>query len=370
MGLSRRRMDKLIRARRGHSGVAAKGRRAARARAWGGRCAQGAGVADARTRLRAARPTERYRLALVHQRECPACRAYVASLRGLAAVLPPLSLPARRRRRRRRRGRRRARRAARAGLAGVAARSPRLPPAATSALGSRAPGLRRAWSGSHVHLAAARWWFPDRRRARVHPARVRQHRPAAWPRPRADAVAATAPVRPSGAAARPRAGTVRAAREFGVESISAPAAGRARAAAAGERRPAGVACPPGSATPACSSGRSDRAAHEFGVEAAASTAARRRGPTCETSRGHGAAHASGGGRPRRSGVDFLSGCPASGRGRGDRGGWHWTEAAEAARPPPCMSRTRSRRRVSSYCVGTCPSARWLCSGSTSRFTPR
>ena len=32
---------------------------------------------------------ERYRLALAHQRECPACRAYVLSLRGLAAVLPP-----------------------------------------------------------------------------------------------------------------------------------------------------------------------------------------------------------------------------------------------------------------------------------------
>jgi DNA-directed RNA polymerase specialized sigma24 family protein len=36
---------------------------------------------------------ERYRLARVHQRECPACRAYVLSLRGLAAVLPPLVLP-------------------------------------------------------------------------------------------------------------------------------------------------------------------------------------------------------------------------------------------------------------------------------------
>jgi DNA-directed RNA polymerase specialized sigma24 family protein len=33
---------------------------------------------------------ERYRLALAHRRECPACRAYVLSLRGLAAVLPPL----------------------------------------------------------------------------------------------------------------------------------------------------------------------------------------------------------------------------------------------------------------------------------------
>jgi RNA polymerase sigma factor (sigma-70 family) len=33
---------------------------------------------------------ERYQLALIHAGECPACRAYVASLRGLAAVLPPL----------------------------------------------------------------------------------------------------------------------------------------------------------------------------------------------------------------------------------------------------------------------------------------
>ena len=31
---------------------------------------------------------ERYQLALAHQSECPACRAYVRSLRGLAAVLP------------------------------------------------------------------------------------------------------------------------------------------------------------------------------------------------------------------------------------------------------------------------------------------
>jgi RNA polymerase sigma factor (sigma-70 family) len=36
---------------------------------------------------------ERYRLALAHQRECPACRRYVRSLRGLAAILPPLALP-------------------------------------------------------------------------------------------------------------------------------------------------------------------------------------------------------------------------------------------------------------------------------------
>jgi DNA-directed RNA polymerase specialized sigma24 family protein len=33
---------------------------------------------------------ERYRLALIHSSECPSCRAYVVSLRGLAAVLPPV----------------------------------------------------------------------------------------------------------------------------------------------------------------------------------------------------------------------------------------------------------------------------------------
>jgi RNA polymerase sigma factor (sigma-70 family) len=32
---------------------------------------------------------ERYRLALLHREACPGCRAYVLSLRGLAAVLPP-----------------------------------------------------------------------------------------------------------------------------------------------------------------------------------------------------------------------------------------------------------------------------------------
>jgi DNA-directed RNA polymerase specialized sigma24 family protein len=36
---------------------------------------------------------ERYRLARLHQRECPSCRAYVLSLRGLAAVLPLPALP-------------------------------------------------------------------------------------------------------------------------------------------------------------------------------------------------------------------------------------------------------------------------------------
>jgi DNA-directed RNA polymerase specialized sigma24 family protein len=36
---------------------------------------------------------ERYRLALLHSGDCPSCRAYVTSLRGLAATLPPVFLP-------------------------------------------------------------------------------------------------------------------------------------------------------------------------------------------------------------------------------------------------------------------------------------
>lgn len=36
---------------------------------------------------------ERYQLALMHHGQCPACRAYVVSLRGLAVALPPVFLP-------------------------------------------------------------------------------------------------------------------------------------------------------------------------------------------------------------------------------------------------------------------------------------
>jgi hypothetical protein len=36
---------------------------------------------------------ERHQLALMHHSQCPACRAYVVSLRGLAAALPPVLLP-------------------------------------------------------------------------------------------------------------------------------------------------------------------------------------------------------------------------------------------------------------------------------------
>jgi DNA-directed RNA polymerase specialized sigma24 family protein len=36
---------------------------------------------------------ERYRIAIAHTGECPACRAYVGSLRGLSVALPPALLP-------------------------------------------------------------------------------------------------------------------------------------------------------------------------------------------------------------------------------------------------------------------------------------
>jgi RNA polymerase sigma factor (sigma-70 family) len=36
---------------------------------------------------------ERYQLARLHHSQCPSCRAYVTSLRGLAAALPPVLLP-------------------------------------------------------------------------------------------------------------------------------------------------------------------------------------------------------------------------------------------------------------------------------------
>jgi DNA-directed RNA polymerase specialized sigma24 family protein len=94
MGISPRRMDKLMDGNgAGAPGVAAKvGELLAciRRDRW---CEEQAslmrgyafGLLDPRG--------ERHRLAVMHQRECPGCRAYVASLRGLAATLPPVSLP-------------------------------------------------------------------------------------------------------------------------------------------------------------------------------------------------------------------------------------------------------------------------------------
>jgi RNA polymerase sigma factor (sigma-70 family) len=93
MGLSEARMRKLMDGRPGAAGVATKvGELLDTIRA-GSYCAEQSslmrgfafGILDP--------DGERYALAMAHQRECPACRAHVLSLRGLAAVLPPLPLP-------------------------------------------------------------------------------------------------------------------------------------------------------------------------------------------------------------------------------------------------------------------------------------
>ncbi len=94
MGISEARMRKLMDGRGpGRPGVAGKVGALAETIRGGGWCEeQGSlmrglayGVLDP--------DGERYRLALIHRSECPACRAYVVSLRGLAAVLPPVFLP-------------------------------------------------------------------------------------------------------------------------------------------------------------------------------------------------------------------------------------------------------------------------------------
>lgn len=92
MGVSPARMRKLMDGGRGLRGVAAKVGALAQAIAAGDWCQQQGslmrglafGILDPQG--------ERYRLALAHSDECPACRSYVLSLRGLAAALPPLPI--------------------------------------------------------------------------------------------------------------------------------------------------------------------------------------------------------------------------------------------------------------------------------------
>jgi DNA-directed RNA polymerase specialized sigma24 family protein len=94
MGVSETRMRKLMEGRRaGEAGVAGKVGALVETIRGGGWCEEQAssmrglayGILDP--------GGERYRLAVMHRSECPACRAYVISLRGLAAVLPPAFLP-------------------------------------------------------------------------------------------------------------------------------------------------------------------------------------------------------------------------------------------------------------------------------------
>ena len=94
MGITEARMRKLMEgSRRGLAGRGRQGGRAPRDDPRG-LLLRRAVLADARVRVRHPRPRGRaLRARGAHQRECPSCRAYVLSLRGLASVLPPLPLP-------------------------------------------------------------------------------------------------------------------------------------------------------------------------------------------------------------------------------------------------------------------------------------
>ncbi len=94
MGISEARMGKLMEGRGpGRPGVAGKVGELLEAIRCGEWCEQQASQMRALAFGILEPGGERYRMARLHQRECPACRAYILSLRGLAAVLPPLPLP-------------------------------------------------------------------------------------------------------------------------------------------------------------------------------------------------------------------------------------------------------------------------------------
>jgi DNA-directed RNA polymerase specialized sigma24 family protein len=94
MGIGEPAMRKLMEGRGpGRPGVAAKVGELLRTIRAGGWCEQQSSLMRGLAFGILDPAGERYRLARLHQRECPACRAYVLSLRGLAAVLPPLPLP-------------------------------------------------------------------------------------------------------------------------------------------------------------------------------------------------------------------------------------------------------------------------------------
>jgi RNA polymerase sigma factor (sigma-70 family) len=93
MGVSEARMRKLMDGSRGKPGVAAKMSVLLETIGAGGWCEQQGSLMRAYAFGILDPQGERHRLALVHLRECPACRAFVLSLRGLAAILPPLPLP-------------------------------------------------------------------------------------------------------------------------------------------------------------------------------------------------------------------------------------------------------------------------------------
>jgi RNA polymerase sigma factor (sigma-70 family) len=94
MGISDNRMRKLMEGRGpGHPGVAGKVGALVETIRDGGWCEEQGSLMRALAYGILDPDGERHRLALLHRSECSACRAYVVSLRGLAATLPPMLLP-------------------------------------------------------------------------------------------------------------------------------------------------------------------------------------------------------------------------------------------------------------------------------------
>ena len=91
MGVSEARMRKLMEgAGPGRPGVAAKVGALVETIRSGGWCEEQGSLMRGFAYGVLAPGGERYQLALIHNSECPACRAYVRALRGLAAILPPV----------------------------------------------------------------------------------------------------------------------------------------------------------------------------------------------------------------------------------------------------------------------------------------
>jgi DNA-directed RNA polymerase specialized sigma24 family protein len=95
MGISQGRMRKLMEGPgAGGEGVSGKIGALARTIEEGGWCDSQGSLMRALAYGILDRDGERYRLALGHHRRCPSCRSYVRALRGLAAGMPPVLLPA------------------------------------------------------------------------------------------------------------------------------------------------------------------------------------------------------------------------------------------------------------------------------------
>jgi len=94
MGMSEQGMRKLMDGRGGgREGVAGKVGRLVRVISEGDWCEEQGSLMRALAFGVLDPDGERHKLALAHSSQCPSCRAYVLSLRGLAAALPPVFLP-------------------------------------------------------------------------------------------------------------------------------------------------------------------------------------------------------------------------------------------------------------------------------------